>query len=124
VLHAGAVSVAFLVAVFLAHLPEAIAATTALSRAGRTSSRIMRFWLLVYASPRTVAIVLAFAGGAILTMLVCVNCGGAGQSRASLERSRAKRAGPKRLPGRETRLLLQEGVGGLGAPTPSVLSGA
>jgi ZIP family zinc transporter len=85
VLEAGAVSVAFLVAVFLANLPEAIAATTALSRAGRASRRIMRFWVLVSlgfglasltgyvlldtASPRTLAIVLAFAGGAILTML-------------------------------------------------------
>ena len=85
VLEAGAVSVAFLVAVFLANLPEAIAATTALSRAGRSSTRIMRFWVLVClgfglaslvgyvlldaASPRTVAFVLAFAGGAILTML-------------------------------------------------------
>jgi ZIP family zinc transporter len=85
VLEAGTVSVAFLVAVFLANLPEAIAATTALARAGRTSSRIMRFWVLVAlgfglaslagyvlldsASPRTLAFVLAFAGGAILTML-------------------------------------------------------
>ncbi len=85
VLEAGTVSVAFLVAVFLANLPEAIAATTALSRAGRSSTRIMRFWVLVClgfglaslagyvlldtASPRTLAIVLAFAGGAILTML-------------------------------------------------------
>ena len=85
VLEAGTVSVAFLVAVFLANLPEAIAATTALSRAGRNSTRIIRFWVLVAlgfgvtslagyvvldtASPRTVAIVLAFAGGAVLTML-------------------------------------------------------
>lgn len=85
VLEAGTVSIAFLVAVFLANLPEAIAATTALSRTGRTESRIMRFWILVTlgfgvaslagyvlldsASPRTVAIVLAFAGGAVLTML-------------------------------------------------------
>ena len=85
VLEAGTVSVAFLVAVFLANLPEAIAATTALSRAGRKSTRIIRFWVLVAlgfgvtsltgyvvldaASPRTVAFVLAFAGGAVLTML-------------------------------------------------------
>jgi zinc transporter, ZIP family len=85
VLEAGTVSVAFLVAVFLANLPEAIAATTALSRAGRNGTRIVRFWVLVAigfgvtslagyvvldtASPRTVAIVLAFAGGAVLTML-------------------------------------------------------
>src|SRR5262245_35166185 len=82
---AGTVSAAFLVAVFLSNLPESIAATTALSRAGRNSTSILRFWVLVAfgfgvtallgyvvldaASPRTVAIVLAFAGGAVLTML-------------------------------------------------------
>ena len=85
VLEAGTVSAAFLVAVFLSNLPEAIAATTALGRAGRDTMRIMRFWVLVAigfgvtsaagyvlldgASPRTIAFVLAFAGGAILTML-------------------------------------------------------
>jgi zinc transporter, ZIP family len=85
VLEAGTVSAALLVAVFLSNLPEAIAATTALSRAGRDPKRIMRFWVLVAlgfgltaligyvvldaASPRTLAIVLAFAGGAVLTML-------------------------------------------------------
>jgi ZIP family zinc transporter len=85
VLEAGTVSVALLVAVFLSNLPEAIAASTALSRAGRSPTRIMRFWILVAlgfgltallgyvaldtASPRAVAIVLAFAGGAVLTML-------------------------------------------------------
>lgn len=85
VLQAGTVSAAFLAAVFLSNLPEAIAATTALARAGRDTTRIMRFWVLVAlgfgvtalagyvildsASPRTVAIVLAFAGGAVLTML-------------------------------------------------------
>jgi zinc transporter, ZIP family len=86
VLEAGTVSAAFLVAVFIANLPEAIAATAALERAGRDPRRIMRFWALVAlgfgaasllgyvvldsASPRTVAIVLAFAAGAVLTMLV------------------------------------------------------
>jgi ZIP family zinc transporter len=85
VLEAGTVSAAFLVAVFLSNLPESIAATTALSRAGRNPTRIIRFWVLVAlgfgltalagyivldaASPRTVAMVLAFAGGAVLTML-------------------------------------------------------
>ena len=85
VLEAGTVSAALLVAVFLSNLPEAIAATTALSRAGRSPTRITRFWILVAlgfgltaalgyvvldaASPRTLAFVLAFAGGAILTML-------------------------------------------------------
>ena len=78
-------SAALLVAVFLSNLPEAIAATTALSRAGRDPKRIVRFWVLVAlgfgatsllgyvvldgASPRTLAFVLAFAGGAVLTML-------------------------------------------------------
>jgi ZIP family zinc transporter len=85
VLEAGKVSAAFLVAVFLSNLPEAIAATTALSRAGRKRANIIRFWVLVaigfgltslagyvvleHASTRVVAFVLAFAGGAILTML-------------------------------------------------------
>jgi ZIP family zinc transporter len=85
VLEGGTVSAAFLVAVFLSNLPEAIAASTALARAGRSPTRIMRFWVLVAlgfgltalvgyvvldsASPRTLAIVLAFAGGAVLTML-------------------------------------------------------
>jgi ZIP family zinc transporter len=85
VLEAGTVSAALLVAVFLSNLPEAIAATIALTRAGRNPTMIMRFWILVAlgfgvtsllgyvvldsASPRTVAFVLAFAGGAVLTML-------------------------------------------------------
>ena len=85
VLEAGAVSAALLVAIFLSNLPESIAATSALSRAGRSPTRIMRFWVLVAlgfgltsllgyvaldaASSRTVAFVLAFAGGAVLTML-------------------------------------------------------
>src|SRR5262245_23590004 len=47
VLEAGTVSAAFLVAVFLSNLPESIAATTALSRAGRNPTRLMRFWVIV-----------------------------------------------------------------------------
>ena len=85
VLQAGAVSAAFLVAVFLSNLPESIAATTGLARAGWKRSRIIGLWILVMivsglaalagyalldgASARTIAFVLAFAGGAILTML-------------------------------------------------------
>jgi zinc transporter, ZIP family len=85
VLEAGTVSVAFLVAVFLSNLPEAIAATTGLALAGWAKGRIMGLWILVAAvsglsalagyvlldtaSPRTIAFVLAFAAGAILTML-------------------------------------------------------
>jgi zinc transporter, ZIP family len=85
VLEEGAVSAALLVAVFLSNLPEAIAATTGLAQAGWAKARILGLWILVMtvaglaalagyvlldtASPRTIAFVLAFAGGAILTML-------------------------------------------------------
>jgi ZIP family zinc transporter len=81
----GAVSAAFLVAVFLSNIPETIAATSGLAESGWRSSRIVGLWLLVAfvsglaalagygileeASPTTVAFVLTFAGGAILTML-------------------------------------------------------
>lgn len=85
VLEAGHVSAAFLVAVFLSNLPESVAATTGLSAAGWAPGRILGLWALVMgvcglaalagyglfdgASPNTVAFVLAFAGGAIITML-------------------------------------------------------
>ena len=86
VLQTGSVSVAMLVAVFLSNLPEAIAATTGLGL-GRVErepdplplapgDRGVRSRLpggaiafLDSASAGTVAFVLAFAGGAILTML-------------------------------------------------------
>jgi zinc transporter, ZIP family len=79
------VGVAMLVAVFLSNLPEAVAATTGLSTAGWPRARLWLLWLAVVsvsalsslagyalfgdASPDTIAFVLAFAGGAILTML-------------------------------------------------------
>ena len=79
------VSVAVIAAVFLSNLPEAIAATTGLRSGGWASRRIMGLWVLVAlvsglasllgyalfdsAGPDAVAFVLAFAGGAILTML-------------------------------------------------------
>ena len=79
------VSVAVLAAVFLSNLPEAIASTSGLVAAGWPRGRILGMWALVAvvcalaalvgyvlldgAPPRTVAIVLAFAGGAVLTML-------------------------------------------------------
>lgn len=84
-LEGGAVSVAMLVAVFLSNLPEAVSATTGLLEAGWRRTRILGLWggvMLVSAtaalagyaffdgaSPSVVAFVLAFAGGAILTML-------------------------------------------------------
>src|SRR3954454_997917 len=84
-LEGGGVSVAVISAVFLSNLPEAVAATSGLDRAGWARTRILQLWVAVAvvsatasllgyaafdtASPRTVAFVLAFAGGAILTML-------------------------------------------------------
>jgi ZIP family zinc transporter len=79
------VSAAVIAAVFLSNLPEAVAATTGLSKAGWRQSRILGLWLLVTAvgalaslagyalledaSTNAIAFVLAFAGGAVLTML-------------------------------------------------------
>jgi zinc transporter, ZIP family len=85
ILEGGTVSVAMLAAVFLSNLPEAIAATSGLKASGWTSPRVLLLWagivvvsglasvagygLFDSASPSVVAFVLAFAGGAILTML-------------------------------------------------------
>jgi ZIP family zinc transporter len=81
----GAVSAAFLLAVALSNIPEALAATTGLVQAGWKRTHILALWLgvaltlglaalagyalLETASNGVVAFVLAFAGGAILTML-------------------------------------------------------
>jgi ZIP family zinc transporter len=83
---AGAgVSVAIVVAVLLSNVAEAAPATTGLILAGWGRGRILAMWggitlvsalsalagyvLFGTASPRTIAFVLAFAGGAILVML-------------------------------------------------------
>jgi ZIP family zinc transporter len=79
------VSVAVIAAVFLSNLPEAIAATTGLVSGGWKRGRILGLWMVVTlvcglasllgyavfdsARPAALAFVLAFAGGAILTML-------------------------------------------------------
>lgn len=79
------VSPAVIVAVFLSNLPEAVAATTGLTTAGWPPTRIIGLWVVVAlvsalasvagyvlldgSPPTTIAFVLAFAGGAILTML-------------------------------------------------------
>ena len=81
----GAVGAAYLAAVFISNLPESISSTSGLTSSGWKKSRILWMWiaiavvsgvasLLGYAlfqdsSPDTVAFVLAFAAGAILTML-------------------------------------------------------
>lgn len=85
-LEGSGVSIAVIAAVFLSNLPEALAATTGLSAGGGwTKGRILSLWILVAlvsglaslvgyaifdsAGPDALAFVLAFAGGAILTML-------------------------------------------------------
>lgn len=81
----GVVSVAMVVAVFLSNLPEAIAATSGLKLSGWKRRRITGLWIVVAiisglaslagfvffdtASPQVLAFTLAFAGGALLTML-------------------------------------------------------
>jgi zinc transporter, ZIP family len=81
----GAVGAAYLAAVFISNLPEAIASTSGLVSSGWKKSRILWMWttiagvsgiaslagygLFQNASPGVVAFVLTFAAGAILTML-------------------------------------------------------
>jgi ZIP family zinc transporter len=81
----GAVGAAYLAAVFISNLPEAISSTSGLVTAGWQHSRILWMWIAIAlisglaslagyglfqdASPNTIAFVLTFAAGAILTML-------------------------------------------------------
>jgi ZIP family zinc transporter len=81
----GAVGAAYLAAVFISNLPESISSTAGLATSGWKKSRILWMWtaialisglaslagygLFQNSSPDTTAFVLAFAGGAILTML-------------------------------------------------------
>ena len=81
----GAVGAAYLAAVFISNLPEAISSTSGLVTSGWKKARILWMWIAIAvisglaslagyglfqdSSPDTVAFVLAFAAGAILTML-------------------------------------------------------
>jgi ZIP family zinc transporter len=81
----GAVGAAYLAAVFISNVPEALSSTSGLVASGWRPRRILGMWTLIAvvsglaslvgytafrnASPDTIAFVLAFAGGAILTML-------------------------------------------------------
>ena len=85
VLQSGSVGMSMLVAVFISNLPESVAASTSLRSSGWPMARIYLLWigiallsalaagtgyaLLDGASPQALAFILAFAGGAILTML-------------------------------------------------------
>ena len=81
----GAVGAAYLVAVFVSNVPEAISSTVGLRSGGWAPRRIVGLWSLIAivsgvsslvgytafqgASPDLIGFVLAFAAGAILTML-------------------------------------------------------
>ena len=81
----GAVGAAYLAAVFISNLPESISSTSGLASSGWKRSRILWMWIAIAlisglaslagyglfqdSSPATVAFVLTFAAGAILTML-------------------------------------------------------
>ncbi len=81
----GAVGAAYLIAVFISNLPEAISSTSGLLSSGWVKSRILWMWIAIAlvsalasvagyglfqdSSPGVVAFVLTFAAGAILTML-------------------------------------------------------
>ena len=81
----GAVGAAYLIAVFISNLPESISSTSGLVTSGWKKARVLWMWigialisgvasltgyaLFQHSSPNVVAFVLAFAAGAILTML-------------------------------------------------------
>jgi zinc transporter, ZIP family len=81
----GAVGAAYLAAVFISNLPEAISSTAGLVTGGWKKARVLWMWIAIAvvsgvaslagyglfqnSSPDTVAFVLTFAAGAILTML-------------------------------------------------------
>jgi ZIP family zinc transporter len=81
----GSVGAAYLTAVFISNLPESISSTSGLVTSGWKKARILWMWIAIavvsglaslagyglfqHSSPDTVAFVLAFAAGAILTML-------------------------------------------------------
>ena len=85
VLDGGTVGVAMVAAVFLSNVPESMSATAGLVRAGRSTTYVLRLWVIVMlasglaagagyvllegASPGLVAGIQTFAAGAIITML-------------------------------------------------------
>ena len=85
IVEGGAVGTAYLAAVFISNLPEAISSTAGLVASGWRKSRILWMWIAIAlvsglssllgyslfqdASPNTVAFVLTFAAGGILAML-------------------------------------------------------
>ena len=85
-LEGSGVGVAVLAAIFLSNLPEALSSTTGMRMTGQSSGRVLTTWAVVVvvsaisaalgyglldgASGNAVGLIQAFAGGAVLTMLV------------------------------------------------------
>jgi ZIP family zinc transporter len=85
-LEGSGVGVAVLAAVFLSNLPESISSSTGMKMAGHSGRHVLAVWAIVVlvgaiaaalgyglldgASGNTVGLIQAFAGGAVLTMLV------------------------------------------------------
>lgn len=81
----GKIGIAVVAAVFLSNVPESLSAATGMKAAGTSRGRVLAVWTAVMlvsgvssalgflflgdASPTTIAFILAFAAGAILTML-------------------------------------------------------
>jgi ZIP family zinc transporter len=84
-INGGSAGLAFMAAVAISNLPEAISATTGLRRTGWSPGRVVRLWaavvivsalaagagyaLLASAPPAVTGVIEAFAAGAVLTML-------------------------------------------------------
>jgi zinc transporter, ZIP family len=84
-LEGSGVGVAVLAAVFLSNLPESLSASTGMRMAGQSARHVLGVWSIVVlagaisaalgyslldgASGNTIAVIQAFAGGAVLTML-------------------------------------------------------
>jgi ZIP family zinc transporter len=85
IFQSGAVGAAYLAAVFISNVPEALSSTVGLKASGWRSKRILFMWTVIalvsgiaslvgysafrHSSPDTIAFIDAFAAGAILTML-------------------------------------------------------
>src|SRR5665809_3828 len=85
-LEGSTVGVAVLAAVVLSNLPESLSASTGMKKTGRSAGHVLGVWSVVVvvsavaaalgyglldgASPNTIGLLQAFAGGAVLTMLV------------------------------------------------------
>ena len=81
----GAINIAFLVAIFVSNLPEALGSTSQMKASGMSRRYILMLWsvatvigtissvigytVLANASPTVISISIAFAAGAILVML-------------------------------------------------------